>query len=46
MAASGMFILNAPWTLTDQANEVMPWLSEVLAEDDSAGFQVVQLTEG
>lgn len=46
MAASGMFILNAPWTLTDQANEVMPWLSEILAEDDSAGFQVVQLTEG
>lgn len=46
MAASGMFILNAPWTLTDQANEVMPWLSEVLAEDDSAGFRVVQLTEG
>lgn len=46
MAASGLFILNAPYTLTAQAEQVMPWLSELLAEDDNAGFKVEQLTEG
>lgn len=35
---SGMFILNPPWTLEAQLKEVMPYLIEVLGEDDSAEY--------
>lgn len=38
MAGSGMFVLNPPWTLEATLREVMPWLVEVLAQDEGARF--------
>lgn len=36
MHGSGMFIINPPWTLADSLTRTLPWLREVLAEDDGA----------
>ncbi len=38
LRASGMFVLNPPWTLAPLLRELMPWLVEALREDDGAGF--------
>lgn len=38
MHGSGMFILNAPWTLPQTLREVMPYLTEHLAQDGQAQF--------
>lgn len=38
MHGSGMFILNAPWTLPAQLAEVMPYLVGALGLDAGAGF--------
>ncbi|WP_293764728.1 23S rRNA (adenine(2030)-N(6))-methyltransferase RlmJ [uncultured Aquitalea sp.] len=38
MYGSGMFILNAPWTLPATLREVMPWLVKTLGRDDKARF--------
>ncbi|VCU69060.1 Ribosomal RNA large subunit methyltransferase J [Pigmentiphaga humi] len=35
---SGMFILNPPWVLEAALKEVMPWLTEVLAQDAGAAY--------
>ncbi|MBS1169885.1 MAG: rRNA ((2030)-N(6))-methyltransferase RlmJ [Burkholderiaceae bacterium] len=38
LRASGMFVLNPPWTLAATLNEVMPFLVSVLGQDAGAGF--------
>ena len=38
MHNSGMFIINPPWTLQQTLAEIMPYLVEVLGQDDGAGF--------
>lgn len=38
LTASGMFIINPPWTLEATLRDTMPWLTEALARDDSARF--------
>ena len=49
MYASGMIVVNAPWTLTTDAQEVLPWLSECLssaavkAQGKEAGFRLKTL---
>lgn len=40
LTASGMFIINPPWTLEATLRDTMPWLTGVLARDDSARFQL------
>jgi len=35
---SGMFLVNPPWTLAAQLKEALPWLKEVLAQDDRARY--------
>jgi 23S rRNA (adenine2030-N6)-methyltransferase len=40
MHGSGMFILNPPWTLHDELKQVMPYLVQVLGQDDGAGFEL------
>lgn len=44
MSGSGMIIVNPPWTLEQEANVFMPVLSERLAEDDKAHYQVQWIT--
>lgn len=43
MTGSGMIIINPPWTLKDNAEAVLPVLSSLLAESDSAGYDVTTL---
>ena len=38
LRSSGMFIINPPWTLEAGLKESMPWLTQVLAQDDGARF--------
>jgi len=36
--ASGMFVVNPPWTLAAALQEALPWLAHELAQDDGAGY--------
>jgi 23S rRNA (adenine2030-N6)-methyltransferase len=45
MHGSGMFIVNPPWTLHATLAATMPYLAEVLAIDDGAGFTLEQQEE-
>jgi len=40
LKGSGMFILNPPWTLEPMLRELMPFLKQVLAQDDGARFSI------
>ena len=40
MYGSGLFIVNPPWTLPATLQEVMPYLAEKLALDDTASFEI------
>ncbi|MDN0074217.1 23S rRNA (adenine(2030)-N(6))-methyltransferase RlmJ [Crenobacter sp. SG2303] len=42
MHGSGMFILNPPYTLHDELKVIMPWLTQVLAQDKGAKFILEQ----
>jgi 23S rRNA (adenine2030-N6)-methyltransferase len=35
---SGMVLVNPPWTLAAQLKEAMPWLTDLLAQDDRARY--------
>jgi 23S rRNA (adenine2030-N6)-methyltransferase len=39
--ASGLFILNPPWTLEATLRECLPWLTQTLARDRTAQFTLV-----
>lgn len=38
MHGSGLFVINPPWTLPETLKTVLPWLKDVLAQDDGADF--------
>ena len=40
MHGSGLFIINPPWTLPATLKKVMPWLVEVLGQDEGASFKL------
>ncbi len=40
MHGSGLFIINPPWTLQATLKKVMPWLVEVLGQDEGASFKL------
>ncbi len=40
LTASGMFIINPPWTLESTLRDTMPWLTAALARDGSASFML------
>lgn len=40
MHGSGMFVINPPWTLESQLQAAMPELTHLLAQDDSASYQL------
>jgi 23S rRNA (adenine2030-N6)-methyltransferase len=44
MTGTGLFIVNPPWQLVTQMNEVLPYLKEKLGSDNSS-FKVTQLIE-
>jgi 23S rRNA (adenine2030-N6)-methyltransferase len=40
MHGSGMFVINPPWTLHDELDEIMPFLLTVLGQDGSARYRL------
>ena len=40
MTASGMIIINPPWTLEAQMQRTLPWLTEVLGQEGSGFYRV------
>lgn len=42
MTASGLIVINPPWTLTSQMKELLPWLVDVLASGNKTGFYRIQ----
>jgi 23S rRNA (adenine2030-N6)-methyltransferase len=40
MLGSGLFIINPPWTLAEKMQEVMPYLTEKLAQFNGASFEI------
>ncbi len=43
MTASGMIVINPPWTLWGAMEEALPWLVENLSENDSGFYRLEQL---
>ena len=37
---SGLFVVNPPWKFSEQMRAVMPWLTQALAQDSTAGFRL------
>ena len=44
MHGSAMFVVNPPWTLKAALEESLPWLTQVLALDEKAGWVVESST--
>lgn len=42
MHGSGLFIFNPPWMLADTLREVLPWLAQVLGQDERATCSLEQ----
>ncbi len=43
MTASGMIVINPPWTLYKDMQEALPWLAETLGEDRQGHYRIEQL---
>ncbi|MBI5900093.1 MAG: 23S rRNA (adenine(2030)-N(6))-methyltransferase RlmJ [Rhodocyclales bacterium] len=44
MSGSAMFVLNPPWTLKQALQDSLPWLTEVLAVDAKASWELLEST--
>lgn len=45
MTASGMIVINPPWTLKVIMEQSLPWLAEALAAEGQGAFRIEQLVE-
>jgi 23S rRNA (adenine2030-N6)-methyltransferase len=43
MTASGMIVINPPWTLATQMQETLPWLAQKLGIDGSEQYRIETL---
>jgi 23S rRNA (adenine2030-N6)-methyltransferase len=43
MTASGMIVINPPWTLAAEMTQVLPWLADVLGNDDQGFYRIQTL---
>ncbi len=43
MTACGMIVINPPWTLLGDMQQVLPWLAEALGQDQQGLYRVEQL---
>lgn len=43
MTASGMIVVNPPWTLASELQQVLPWLAEVLGNEGNGFFRIETL---
>jgi 23S rRNA (adenine2030-N6)-methyltransferase len=45
MTASGMIVINPPWTLVAEMTLVLPWLADILATDGGGLYRIEALVE-
>ncbi len=45
MTASGMIVINPPWTLVPEMRLELPWLAEALAAEGQGSFRMVSLAQ-
>ena len=45
MTASGMIVVNPPWTLAAEMKLVLPWLAEVLGHNNQGFYRIQVLAE-
>jgi 23S rRNA (adenine2030-N6)-methyltransferase len=45
MTASGMIVINPPWTLEAEMRQELPWLAEMLGGDGQGSYRIVSLTQ-
>ena len=43
MTASGMIVVNPPWTLTADMQQVLPWLANILGIDGAGSYRIETL---
>jgi len=43
MTASGMIVINPPWTLAAEMKQVLPWLAEVLGNNNEGFYRIETL---
>ena len=43
MTASGMIVVNPPWTLAADMQQVLPWLAQVLGIDGAGSYRIETL---
>lgn len=43
MAASGMIVINPPWTLLADMQQVLPWLAETLSKNQQGHYRIEQV---
>lgn len=43
MSASGMIVINPPWTLALTMQDLLPWLAKTLTQDDKQHFRIATL---
>ncbi len=43
MTASGMIVVNPPWTLASEMQQTLPWLADVLAIDGAGSYRIETL---
>lgn len=45
MTASGMIVVNPPWTLASEMQQTLPWLAKVLGIEDAGRYRIETLAE-
>jgi 23S rRNA (adenine2030-N6)-methyltransferase len=45
MTASGMIVINPPWTLVAEMTQVLPWLADILGTDGGGLYRIETLVE-
>ncbi|NOU22349.1 MAG: 23S rRNA (adenine(2030)-N(6))-methyltransferase RlmJ, partial [Methyloglobulus sp.] len=43
MTATGMIVINPPWTLLAEMQQVLPWLAETLGQNQQGFYRIEQL---
>jgi 23S rRNA (adenine2030-N6)-methyltransferase len=45
MTATGMIVINPPWTLAAEMNLVLPWLADILGHNNEGFYRIETLAE-
>jgi 23S rRNA (adenine2030-N6)-methyltransferase len=45
MTASGMIVINPPWTLAAEMNRILPWLTDVLGNNGEGFYRIQMLVD-